>query len=304
MAFHPLLLSFPIEGEENESDMTSVILKVTCQDKKGLIAAVSGFISQNRGNIITLDEFVDKASNTFFMRIEWDIQDFSIAREKIAPAVAHVFASGGFGGKWELVFSDTKPRMAIFASRFDHCLWDLLLRHKAGELRCDIPVVISNHEDLLPVAEFFGVPYHVVPKTSENKFQAERKEFEILEDYQIDFVVMARYMQVLSEDFLSRYENRVINIHHSFLPAFEGAKPYHQAFERGVKIIGATAHFATVNLDKGPIIHQATLPISHQDTVDDLITKGRDIEKRVLSDGVKLYIANRVFVHGHRTIIL
>ncbi|APV45172.1 formyltetrahydrofolate deformylase [Dehalogenimonas formicexedens] len=284
--------------------MTSAILKVTCQDKKGLIAAVSGFIAQNHGNIITLDEFVDRASNTFFMRVEWDIRDFSISSENIGPAIAKLSTDGGFGGKWETVFSDTKPRMAIFVSKFDHCLWDLLLRHQSGELKCNIPVIVSNHEDLRHVAEFFGVPFHVVPKNAENKFQAERREFEILEKYRADFVVMARYMQVLSEDFLSRYENRVINIHHSFLPAFEGAKPYHQAFERGVKIIGATAHFATVNLDKGPIIHQATLPISHQDTVDDLITKGRDIEKRVLSDGVKLYIANRVFVHGHRTIIL
>jgi formyltetrahydrofolate deformylase len=284
--------------------MTSAILKVACQDKKGLIASVSGFICQNRGNIITLDEFVDRASNTFFMRVEWDIHDFSIQRANIAPAISKLSAEGGFGGKWELLFSDVKPRMAIFVSKFDHCLWDLLLRHRAGELKCDIPVIVSNHDDLRHVAEFFGIDYRVVPKSNENKYAAEKQEFGILESNNIDFVVMARYMQVLSEDFLSRYENRVINIHHSFLPAFEGAKPYHQAFERGVKIIGATAHFATVNLDKGPIIHQATLPISHQDTVDDLITKGRDIEKRVLSDGVKLYIANRVFVHGHRTIIL
>ena len=284
--------------------MTSAILKITCQDKKGLIAAVSGFISQHSGNIITLDEFVDRDTNTFFMRVEWDIHDFTIDRENIAPALDKLAAAGGFGDKWELFFADVKPRMAVFVSKFDHCLWDLLLRHRAGELRCDIPIIVSNHEDLRPVADFFGVPYQVVPKTIENKFAAERKEFEILESHKIDFVVMARYMQVLSEDFLSRYENRVINIHHSFLPAFEGAKPYHRAFERGVKIIGATAHFATVNLDKGPIIHQSTLQISHQDTVDDLITKGRDIEKRVLSDGVKLYIANRVFVHGHRTIIL
>ena len=284
--------------------MTSAILKVACQDKKGLIAAVSGFIYQNHGNIITLDEFVDRASNTFFMRVEWDIHDFSIDRDKIADSVTNLSDSGGFGCKWDLVYSDIKPRMAIFVSKFDHCLWDLLLRHQAGELKCDIPVIISNHEDLKHVADFFGINYRIVAKTIENKYAAERQEFEILKDFAVDFVVMARYMQVLSEDFLSRYENRVINIHHSFLPAFEGAKPYHQAYERGVKIIGATAHFATINLDKGPIIHQATLPISHQDTVDDLITKGRDIEKRVLSDGVKLYIANRVFVHGHRTIIL
>jgi formyltetrahydrofolate deformylase len=284
--------------------MTSAILKVTCQDKKGLIAAVSGFISGHGGNIITLDEFVDRTSNTFFMRVEWDVKDFTVEGVNIVSAIGDLVAEGGFGGKWELYFSDVRPRMAVFVSKFDHCLWDLLLRHKAGELHCVIPVIISNHADLKPVAAFFGVPYHVVPKTTENKFAAERKEFHILDSYKIDFVVMARYMQVLSEDFLSRYENRIINIHHSFLPAFEGAKPYHRAFERGVKIIGATAHFATVDLDKGPIIHQATLPISHQDTVDDLITKGRDIEKRVLSDGVKLYIANRVFVQGHRTIIL
>lgn len=284
--------------------MTSAILKVTCQDKKGIIAAVSGFISERGGNIITLDEFVDRASNTFFMRVEWDVQDFSIERKDIAATLEVLAAAGSFSGKWELFFSDIRPRMAVFVSRYDHCLWDLLLRHRAGELRCDIPVVISNHEDLKPVADFFGIPYRVVPVTADTKAQDERRQMDILGEFAIDFVVMARYMQVLSEDFLSRYQNRVINIHHSFLPAFEGARPYHRAFERGVKVIGATAHFATADLDKGPIIHQATLPISHQDTVDDLIIKGRDIEKRVLCDGVKLYIARRVFVHGNRTIIL
>ncbi|MEL7562181.1 formyltetrahydrofolate deformylase [Dehalogenimonas sp. 4OHTPN] len=284
--------------------MTSAILKVTCQDKKGIIAAVSGFISERGGNIITLDEFVDRASNTFFMRVEWDVQDFSIERKDIAATLEVLAAAGSFSGKWELFFSDIRPRMAVFVSRYDHCLWDLLLRHRAGELRCDIPVVISNHEDLKPVADFFDIPYRVVPVTADTKAQDERRQMDILGEFAIDFVVMARYMQVLSEDFLSRYQNRVINIHHSFLPAFEGARPYHRAFERGVKVIGATAHFATADLDKGPIIHQATLPISHQDTVDDLIIKGRDIEKRVLCDGVKLYIARRVFVHGNRTIIL
>lgn len=284
--------------------MSSAILKVSCQDQKGIIAAASDFISNHGGNIITLDEFVDRTSNTFFMRVEWDITDFTIERPGIKDAVDFLATDNGFGGNWESYYSDDLPKMAIMVSKFDHCLWDLLLRHKAGELRCDIPVIISNHEDLRYVADFFGIDYHVIRKAAESKAEAEQKELEILTDYGIDFVVMARYMQVLSPDFLHRYDNRVINIHHSFLPAFEGAKPYHKAFERGVKIIGATAHFATENLDKGPIIHQATLQISHQDTVDDLITKGRDIEKQVLSDGVKLYIVNRVFVHGHRTIIL
>ncbi|MDV2990121.1 MAG: formyltetrahydrofolate deformylase [Dehalogenimonas sp.] len=284
--------------------MSTVILKVNCQDKKGIIAAVSGFISGHNGNIITLDEFVDRDTNTFFMRVEWDISKFTLQRAYISTAVTNLAAENNFGGNWELYFTDDLPKMAIMVSRFDHCLWDLLLRHKAGELNCRIPLIISNHEDLRYIADFYGIAYQYVPKTTENKAEAEQTEFALLDNAGVDFIVMARYMQVLSPDFLNRYHNRVINIHHSFLPAFEGAKPYHRAFERGVKIIGATAHFATVDLDKGPIIHQATLPISHQDTVNDLITKGRDIEKRVLSDGVKLYIANRVFVHGNRTIIL
>ncbi|MGI2335710.1 MAG: formyltetrahydrofolate deformylase [Dehalogenimonas sp.] len=284
--------------------MSTAILKVSCQDKKGLIAAVSGFISGHGGNIITLDEFVDRDTNTFFMRVEWDISKFSIQGASVSTAVKNLAAEGGFGGNWELYFSEEQPKMAIMVSKFDHCLWDLLLRHKAGELNCRIPLIISNHEDLRYIADFFGIAYHYVPKTTDTKAEAEKQEFELLDRAEVDFIVMARYMQVLSSDFLNRYRNRVINIHHSTLPAFEGAKPYHKAFERGVKIIGATAHFATADLDKGPIIHQSTLQISHQDNVGDLITKGRDIEKRVLSEGVKLYIASRVFVHGNRTVIL
>ncbi|ADJ26327.1 formyltetrahydrofolate deformylase [Dehalogenimonas lykanthroporepellens BL-DC-9] len=284
--------------------MTTAILKVSCQDRPGIIAAVSGFISGHHGNIITLDEFVDRRSGTFFMRVEWDISAFTIDRDNITPALKKLAEADSFGGTWEVFFTDNLPRMGIMVSRFDHCLWDLLLRHRAGELSCRIPVIISNHDDLRYIADFFDIDFRHIPKTAATKTAAEKQEMELLASLDVDFVVMARYMQVLSPDFLNRYPNRIINIHHSFLPAFEGARPYHQAFERGVKIIGATAHFATQELDKGPIIHQATLPISHQDTVDDLITKGRDIEKRVLSDGVKLYIANRVFVHGNRTIIL
>ena len=284
--------------------MNTAILKVSCQDRPGIIAAVSGFISGHGGNIITLDEFVDRASHTFFMRVEWDISAFTIERGNIVGALRELASAKGFGGGWNVFFTEELPRMGIMVSKFDHCLWDLLLRHRAGELACHIPVIISNHEDLRYIADFFGIDYYCVPKNSANKTEAERKELDILGSYNVDFIVMARYMQVLSDDFLNRYPNRIINIHHSFLPAFEGARPYHQAFERGVKIIGATAHFATLELDKGPIIHQATLPISHQDNVDDLVTKGRDIEKRVLSDGVKLYIGHRVFVHGNRTIIL
>ena len=277
--------------------MDTAILKISCQDGKGIIAAVSGFISSHNGNIITLDEFVDRDSNTFFMRVEWDISGFSIERTGLKAAVARLTDEGGFGGNWwELYFSDELPKMALMVSKFD--------RHRAGELKCRIPLIISNHTDLEYIADFFGIAYHHVPKTADNKAEAENQEFALLDKAEVDFIVMARYMQVLSSDFLNRYRNRVINIHHSFLPAFEGAKPYHKAFERGVKVIGATAHFATGDLDKGPIIHQATLPVSHQDTVNDLITKGRDIEKRVLSDGVKLYIAHRVFVHGNRTVIL
>ena len=284
--------------------VTSAILKMTCRDRRGIISAVSDFLCHHHGNILTLDEFVDRATFTFFMRVEWDLELFDLSRDSILPAFRDFYVKNAFGGDFELFYSDIKPKMAIFVSRYDHCLYDLLLRHKAGELKCHLPVIVSNHKDLRSVAADFYVPYRVVEVTPANKTEAERIQLDVLKEFQIDFVVLARYMQVLSSDFVARYGGRIINIHHSFLPAFEGAKPYHQAFEKGVKLIGATAHFVDENLDKGPIIHQGTIPISHEDNVDDLITKGRDIEKKVLSDAVKMHLGHRIFLANNRTVIL
>ncbi len=283
--------------------METATLTLICPDKKGLIAGVTNFIFTNSGNIITLDEFVDPITNLFFMRVKWDLEDFTIPKEVLAPAITKLTKQLGIEDNWELHFSGIKRRMAIFVSKYDHCLFDLLLRHRSGEMKCDIPLVISNHDDLKGVADIFDVDFHVVKKHG-NKASGEKEELELLKRYDIDFIVLARYMQILSEEFINNFENKIINIHHSFLPAFEGSKAYHQAYERGVKIIGATSHFVTTELDKGPIIRQDVVPVTHKDKVEDLGIKGRDLERKVLADAVKLFIAHRVFVCGKRTIIL
>ncbi len=284
--------------------MDSVVLKMSCNDEKGIIAAVTNFIHKNSGNIIVLDEFVDPGTRQFFMRVEWSIDGFRIKRGDLHSSITTLMDKLGLDADWGLFFSDSKPRMAVFVSKYDHCIYDLLLKHRTGELKCDIPLIISNHPDLGHIGDTFGIRFEHVAVTKENRARAEAEELELLKKHGIDFIVLARYMQVLSPGFIAKYDKRIINIHHSFLPAFEGADPYRKAFERGVKIIGATAHFATPDLDKGPIIQQGVSEVSHKETIEDLMVKGREIERKVLADAVKLFIDHRIFVCGNRTVIL
>lgn len=284
--------------------MDTIIFKLTCEDKKGIIAKISSFIFENSGNIVNLDQYTDKEKNLFFMRLEWEEQGFKINEEKICPELKNFLSINNINGDFEVYYSKNLQKLAIFVSKYDHCLFDLLLRHKSGELKCEIPLIISNHEELEKVAAYFNIDFHYLPVDSRNKEEAEKKQLELLKRCKIDFIVLARYMQIISSNFISFYPNKIINIHHSFLPAFKGAKPYHQAFERGVKIIGATSHFVTEQLDQGAIILQDIINVTHKDNVDSLIIKGRDIERRVLSEAVKLYIENRIFLCENRTIIL
>jgi formyltetrahydrofolate deformylase len=230
------------------------------------------------------------------MRIEWDLAGFSLTEKQLSKALESL------PGSKELFFSKKYLRLAIFVSKYDHCLYDLLLRHKSGELCCEIPLIISNHADLKDIADMFHIDFHYIATT--NKAAAEKKQLQLLAAYQIDFIALARYMQVLSEKMIAHFPQRIINVHHSFLPAFKGAKPYQQAYEKGVKIIGATSHFVNAELDQGPIIQQEVAVISHRDTVDDLTVKGRDLERKVLAEAIRLYTQHRLFVCGNRTIIL
>lgn len=277
-------------------------LLLHCPDKPGILAEVTDFITVNKGNIIYLDQYVDHVENIFFMRIEWELMDFLVPQEKIEDYFATLYAQK-YEMNFRLYFSDTKPRMAIFVSKMSHCLFDLLARYTAGEWNVDIPLIISNHPDLQHVAERFGIPFHLFPITKETKEEQEKKEMELLAKYKITFIVLARYMQVISERMINAYPNRIINIHHSFLPAFVGAKPYHAAFERGVKIIGATSHYVTTELDAGPIIEQDVVRITHKDTVQDLVNKGKDLEKIVLSRAVQKHIVRKVLAYKNKTVI-
>ena len=277
-------------------------LLLHCPDKPGILAEVTDFITVNKGNIIYLDQYVDHVENIFFMRIEWELMDFLVPQEKIEDYFATLYAQK-YEMNFRLYFSDTKPRMAIFVSKMSHCLFDLLARYTAGEWNVDIPLIISNHPDLQHVAERFGIPFHLFPITKETKEEQEKKEMELLAKYKITFIVLARYMQVISERMINAYPNRIINIHHSFLPAFVGAKPYHAAFERGVKIIGATSHYVTTELDAGPIIEQDVVRITHKDTVQDLVNKGKDLEKIVLSRAVQKHIECKVLAYKNKTVI-
>ena len=277
-------------------------LLLHCPDKPGILAEVTDFITVNKGNIIYLDQYVDHVENIFFMRIEWELMDFLVPQENIEDYFATLYAQK-YEMNFRLYFSDTKPRMAIFVSKMSHCLFDLLARYTAGEWNVDIPLIISNHPDLQHVAERFGIPFHLFPITKETKEEQEKKEMELLAKYKITFIVLARYMQVISERMINAYPNRIINIHHSFLPAFVGAKPYHAAFERGVKIIGATSHYVTTELDAGPIIEQDVVRITHKDTVQDLVNKGKDLEKIVLSRAVQKHIERKVLAYKNKTVI-
>ena len=280
----------------------SAILLMHCPDKRGIIAVVSEFICKNNGNIIFLDQHVDEVTGAFFMRIEWDLAEFVIPREKIGEYF-DVLIGQRYQMEWELHFSSEIPRMALFMSRLPHCLFDILARWKSQEIRAEIPLIVSNHQDLEPVARQFGVDFAHFDMTRENKAEQEAAQLELLRKHQVDFIVLARYMQILSEDFVRHYPNRIINIHHSFLPAFPGAKPYHQAYERGVKVIGATSHYVTAELDCGPIIAQDIIRVSHRDSVADLVRKGRDLEKLVLSRAVWHHLRHQVLVYQNRTCI-
>lgn len=280
----------------------SAILLMHCPDKRGIIAVVSEFICKNNGNIIFLDQHVDEVTGAFFMRIEWDLAEFVIPREKIGEYF-DVLIGQRYQMEWELHFSSEIPRMALFVSRLPHCLFDILARWKSQEIRAEIPLIVSNHQDLEPVARQFGVDFAHFDMTQENKAEQEAAQLELLRKHQVGFIVLARYMQILSEDFVRHYPNRIINIHHSFLPAFPGAKPYHQAYERGVKVIGATSHYVTAELDCGPIIAQDIIRVSHRDSVADLVRKGRDLEKLVLSRAVWHHLRHQVLVYQNRTCI-
>ena len=282
--------------------MKTAKLLLHCPDKPGILAEVTDFITVNKGNIIYLDQYVDHVENIFFMRIEWELKDFLVPQEKIEDYFATLYAQK-YEMNFRLYFSDTKPRMAIFVSKMSHCLFDLLARYTAGEWNVEIPLIISNHPDLQHVAERFGIPFHLFPITKETKEEQEKKEMELLAKHKITFIVLARYMQVISEQMINAYPNRIINIHHSFLPAFVGAKPYHAAFERGVKIIGATSHYVTTELDAGPIIEQDVVRITQKDTVQDLVNKGKDLEKIVLSRAVQKHIERKVLAYKNKTVI-
>jgi formyltetrahydrofolate deformylase len=280
----------------------TAILLIHCPDKQGILATVTEFLNKNNGNIIYLDQHVDRQEKIFYMRVEWELEGFAIPTEKIGEYFETLIANP-LNMSWRVYFTDEEPKMALFVSKMPHCLFDILARYTAGEWDVEIPLIISNHETLKPVAERFGIDFHYFPITKENKDEQEHKEIELLKQYDIDFLVLARYMQILSENFVNQFPNKIINIHHSFLPAFAGAKPYHAAHERGVKIIGATSHYVTSDLDAGPIIEQDVTRCSHIDTVEKLIRKGRDLEKIVLSQAVYKHLQRKILVYQNRTVI-
>jgi len=281
---------------------STAILLIHCPDKQGLLALVTEFINTNNGNILYLDQHVDREEKLFYMRVEWDLENFNIPKEKIADYFSTLI---GLKNQmtFEIHFSEQKPRMAIFVSKMSHCLFDLLARYTAGEWNVEIPLIISNHPDMADVARRFDIDYHLFPVTKDNKAELEAQEIALMEKHNIDFIVLARYMQIISDEFITHFPNRIINIHHSFLPAFVGAKPYHAAYQRGVKIIGATSHYVTTELDAGPIIKQDVARISHKDTVNDLVAKGRDLEKIVLSKAVSKHIDHKILVYNNRTVV-
>ncbi|MEH2094926.1 formyltetrahydrofolate deformylase [Nostoc sp.] len=275
-------------------------LLISCPDQRGLVAKFANFIYSNGGNIIHADQHTDFAAGLFLTRIEWQLEGFNLPREFIAPAFNAI--AQPLGAKWEIRFSDTVPRIAIWVSRQDHCLFDLIWRQRAKEFVAEIPLIISNHSNLKVVAEQFNIDFQHIPINKDNKSEQEAQQLQLLRQYKIDLVVLAKYMQIVSADFISQFP-QIINIHHSFLPAFIGANPYHRAFERGVKIIGATAHYATPDLDAGPIIEQDVVRVSHRDEVDDLVRKGKDLERVVLARAVRSHLQNRVLVYGNRTVV-
>lgn len=284
-----------------ENEQTAILL-IHCPDKPGILAAVTEFINQHQGNILYLDQYVNREEKVFFMRVEWDLCSFQIPKDKIEEYFRTLLGLR-FDMNFSLYFSEVRPRMAIFVSKMSHCLYDLLARYAAGEWKVDIPLIISNHPDMEHVAKRFDIEYHYLPVNAANKAEQEARELELLKTHKITFCVLARYMQILSPEFIDSFSGRIINIHHSFLPAFAGARPYHAAHERGVKIIGATSHYVTSELDAGPIIEQNVAQISHKDTVEELIRKGRDLEKIVLSHAVDKHIDRKILTYKNRTIV-
>jgi formyltetrahydrofolate deformylase len=287
------------EPQENP-DRTAVLL-VWCPDRPGLVAALAQLLYGHGANILDADQHTDQLAGTFFQRIHFDMAQLHTDRIGLERAIAEV--AERFAMQWRLQLAEPRKRVAIFVSKYDHCLWDLLLRHRAGDLRCEIPLIVSNHPDLEPIADQFGIEYHVFPISKDTKREQEEREIALLEEREIDLIVLARYMQILTGAFVERFPARIINIHHSFLPAFMGSKPYHRAYERGVKRIGATAHYATIDLDEGPIIEQDVIRCSHTDSVDDLVRKGRDVERSVLARAVQWHVEDRVMVCHNRTVV-
>ncbi len=286
---------------EAGTETRSAILLVHCPDREGLVVAITNFISSNGGNILYLDQHVDSEKHRFFMRVEWDLERFAITGDHIGERF-DAAVGVRFDMLWQLYFSDDRPRMAVFVSKLPHCFYDILARFEASEWRVEIPLIISNHRDMENVAQRFSIDYVYLPVNSDNKQEQEAKQLELMQQYNIDFIVLARYMQILSEAFIERYPQRIINIHHSFLPAFPGGRPYHSAYARGVKIIGATSHYVTADLDAGPIIEQDVVHVSHKDSVDDMVRKGRDLEKIVLARAIWHQLKRNILVCENRTV--
>ncbi len=279
----------------------SAILLIFCPDRRGLVAAVTNFLYQNNGNVLHLDQHVDAQEDVFFMRVEWDLDGFGVPSSEIAARFQPIAAR--FNMTYSVRFSRHVPRMAVFVSKMGHCLYDILSRVQSGEWHVELPAILSNHPDMRSVSEKFGIPYHEFTVTKETKPEVEREQLALLQSLNIDFIVLARYMQIMSADFVSHYPNRIINIHHSFLPAFIGAKPYHAAYQRGVKIVGATSHYVTADLDAGPIIEQDIIRVNHRDSPDDLVRKGRDVEKLVLARAIWAHINHRILVYNNKTVV-
>lgn len=282
--------------------MNKITILIHCNDRPNIIASVTNFIAEKGGNIVYIDQHVDREQDIFFMRLESEFMTNSFSTDDFKQAFKNTLAET-FKMKWRIYSSETKPRMALFISKYDHCLYDLLGRYNSGELNLEIPFIISNHLDLKVIADNFKIPFYHIPVTKDSKEAAEAKQLELLEKHNINFIVLARYMQIVSSKLINKYPNKIINIHHSFLPAFVGAKPYHSAYKRGVKIIGATSHYVTEELDAGPIIEQDVTRVTHAHSIQDLIAKGRDLEKIVLANAVKLHSNRKVLVFNNKTVI-
>ena len=282
--------------------MNNITILIHCKDRPNIIASVTNFIAEKGGNIVYIDQHVDREQDIFFMRLESEFNSDSFSTDDFKTIFKTTIAEN-FDMKWRIYSSEIKPKMALFISKYDHCLYDLLGRYNSGELNLEIPFIISNHLDLKSIADNFKIPFYHIPVTKDTKIEAEKKQLELLQNNRIDFIVLARYMQIISSKLISKYENKIINIHHSFLPAFVGAKPYHSAYKRGVKIIGATSHYVTEELDAGPIIEQDVTRVTHAHSIQDLIAKGRDLEKIVLSNAVKLHANRKVMVYNNKTVI-